>query len=113
MLQRSYSNTLIRWADRKNSIAGLYERMLNTRFRGLLTTTQGWRDFDEAMHRMNPEGEAVAGVAEQNAEKLFKFIGKNRHDYLMFKKTLEGRSAIADQPVELDPYSACQNCGIV
>ncbi|WP_150914471.1 LysM peptidoglycan-binding domain-containing protein [Marinobacter halotolerans] len=79
----------------------------------VLKTFQGWRDFNETMLRMNPDGEAEAGVGEINAEKLFKFIGKNRFDYLMFKKTLEARSAIADRPVELDPYSACHNCGIV
>lgn len=79
----------------------------------VLKTFQGWRDFEETMLRMNPNGVAEAGVCEQNGEKLFEFIGKRRIDYLMFKQTLEGRSAIAGRPVELDPYSACKNCGIV
>jgi hypothetical protein len=79
----------------------------------VLKTFQGWRDFEETMLRMNPNGVAEAGVNGENGENLFKFIGKSRVDYLMFKKILESRSAIADRPVELDPYSACKNCGIV
>ncbi|WP_111498483.1 MULTISPECIES: LysM peptidoglycan-binding domain-containing protein [Marinobacter] len=78
----------------------------------ILKSFQGWRDFEEATKRMNPDGVAIPENAESNAQRLFSFIGKNRHDYLMFKQLLEGKSAIADAPVQLDPFSACRNCGI-
>lgn len=78
----------------------------------ILKSFQGWRDFEETMLRMNADGVVIAGEAEANAAKLFQFIGKHRQDYLMFKHCLKGQVAIADRPVQLDPFNACKNSGI-
>ncbi|TBW47447.1 hypothetical protein EZI54_22740 [Marinobacter halodurans] len=78
----------------------------------IMESFQSWRDFEETMLRMNADGTPTPGVRDANAQKLFQFIGKHRHDYLMFKKALKGQTAIADRPVQLDPFKACRNCGI-
>lgn len=78
----------------------------------ILKSFQSWRDFEESMLRMNPEGKVAPGTTEANALELFRFIGKNEQDYRLFRHLLEGKMAIADRPVILDPFKACRYCGI-
>ncbi|PVY76002.1 LysM domain-containing protein [Tamilnaduibacter salinus] len=78
----------------------------------ILKSFQGWRDFEESMLRMNPEGRVEPNTVEVHALKLFRFIGKNAQDYRLFRHYLKGKVAIADRPVILDPFRACRYCGI-
>ncbi|MGP4846242.1 LysM peptidoglycan-binding domain-containing protein [Marinobacter sp. 1Y8] len=78
----------------------------------MLKTFQSWRDFEETMIRMNPDGSASDVEVDANAERIFRFIGKNHYDYLIFKQLLTKRTAISNRPVQLDPFTACINCGV-
>lgn len=79
----------------------------------VLQTFQGWRDFEESLSRMNPEGVQQPGTFEENAQRVFSFIGKNQHDLRMFKRILTQREAQLVGPVQLDPFGACRNCGVI
>jgi len=78
----------------------------------IMETFQGWRDFEETVMRMNPEGIARREEFDSNVERLFAFIGKNKADQRMFILGLQGRRAIAGRPVKMDPFDVCRICRI-
>jgi len=78
----------------------------------IMETFQGWRDFEETLKRMNPEGIARQEDFDSNVERLFAFIGKNKADQRMFILGLQGRRAIAGRPVKMDPFDVCRICRI-
>jgi len=78
----------------------------------IMETFQGWRDFEETVMRMNPEGIARREEFDSNVERLFAFIGKNKADQRMFILGLQGRRAIAGRPVKMDPFVVCRICRI-
>ncbi|WP_148861188.1 LysM peptidoglycan-binding domain-containing protein [Marinobacter fonticola] len=80
--------------------------------RKILESFQSWRDFEESMLRMNAEGKVTPGVSETNAQKVFHYLDLEQHDYWLFKKKLENKTAIPDRPVQLDPFGACRDCRI-
>ncbi len=83
-----------------------------TAVKQIMETFQGWRDFEETVKRMNPEGFARQEEFEFNVERLFEFIGKNKADQRMFVLGLQGQTAIAGRPVKLDPFDVCRICRI-
>ncbi|MFY3775544.1 LysM peptidoglycan-binding domain-containing protein [Marinobacter salsuginis] len=78
----------------------------------IMETFQGWRDFEETVMRMNPEGFARQEDFDSNVERLFEFIGKNKADQRMFMLGLRGQTAIAGRPVRMDPFDVCRICRI-
>ncbi|MCL1477659.1 MAG: hypothetical protein MH219_08970 [Marinobacter sp.] len=44
----------------------------------ILPTFQSWRDFEETILRMNPEGIARPAEFQKNLDRLFEFIGKGK-----------------------------------
>lgn len=78
----------------------------------IMETFQGWRDFEETVMRMNPEGFARHEEFESNVDRLFAFIGKNKADQRMFILGLQGQRAIAGRPVKMDPFDVCRICRI-
>ncbi|WP_372987520.1 peptidoglycan-binding protein LysM, partial [Marinobacter sp.] len=78
----------------------------------ILASFQGWRDFEETIVRMNPEGVARQSEFEGNLERLFEFIGKNKSDQRLFMRGLHEQTAMAGRPVKLDPFGVCRICSI-
>lgn len=78
----------------------------------IMETFQGWRDFEETVKRMNPEGFARQEEFDSNLDRLFEFVGKNKADQRMFIIGLQGRRAIAFRPVTMDPFDVCRICRI-
>lgn len=78
----------------------------------IMETFQGWRDFEETVKRMNPEGFARQEEFDSNLGRLFEFVGKNKADQRMFIIGLQGRRAIAFRPVTMDPFDVCRICRI-
>jgi len=91
------------WADDDIKISAVKQ---------IMETFQGWRDFEETVMRMNPEGIARREEFDSNVERLFAFIGKNKADQRMFILGLQGRRAIAGRPVKMDPFDVCRICRI-
>ncbi|OAN93731.1 peptidoglycan-binding protein LysM [Marinobacter sp. EhC06] len=83
-----------------------------TAVKQIMETFQGWRDFEETVMRMNPEGFARQEDFDSNVERLFAFIGKNKADQRMFILGLQGQRAIAGRPVKMDPFNVCRICRI-
>ena len=78
----------------------------------IVKSFQSWRDFEETVVRMNPEGFARRSEFDKNLERLFDFIGKAESDRQLFLRELRGRAAVASRPVKLDPYNICRICRI-
>lgn len=78
----------------------------------ILESFQSWRDFEESIKRMNPDGESRPDSFDTNVVSLFTFIGKNAQHYNLFRKILMGKAANLVGPVRQDPHAACRNCGI-
>ena len=78
----------------------------------ILKSFQGWRDFEETVLRMNPEGLARLEEFENNLDRLFDFIGKNKSDQHLFIRGLKDQVAVADRPVRMDPFNVCRICRI-
>ena len=78
----------------------------------ILKSFQGWRDFEETVLRMNPEGLARPDEFENNLDRLFDFIGKNKSDQHLFIRGLKDQVAVADRPVRMDPFNVCRICRI-
>lgn len=78
----------------------------------ILRTFQSWRDFEETVLRMNPEGISMPAEFQKNLDRLFEFIGKGKTDQRLFTHQLKNMVAISGSPVRLDPFSVCQTCGI-
>ncbi|MFO7528442.1 MAG: peptidoglycan-binding protein LysM, partial [Marinobacter sp.] len=78
----------------------------------ILASFQGWRDFEETIVRMKPEGVARQSEFEANLERLFGFIGKNKSDQRLFMRGLHEQTAMAGRPVKLDPFGVCRICRI-
>jgi len=79
----------------------------------VLQTFQGGRDLEESLSRMNPEGVKQPGTFDENLQRVFRFIGKNQHDLQMYRRILDQREAVLAGPVQLDPFGACRNCGVI
>lgn len=78
----------------------------------ILASFQSWRDFEETVFRMNPEGVANRGDFQVNLGRLFDFVGKGEADQRLFIYELRSKVAIAGRPVRMDPFNACRICGI-
>ena len=78
----------------------------------ILGTFQSWRDFQETVVRMNPEGRAKQADFDENMDRLFDFVDKNKSEQQLFVRQLKNKEAVANRPVELDPFDACRICGI-
>ena len=78
----------------------------------ILKSFQGWRDFEETVLRMNPQGLARLDEFENNLDRLFDFIGKNKSDQHLFIRGLKDQVAVADRPVRMDPFNVCRICRI-
>jgi murein DD-endopeptidase MepM/ murein hydrolase activator NlpD len=78
----------------------------------ILETFQSWRDFEETVVRMNPEGRAKQTDFDENMDRLFGFVDKNKSEQRLFVRQLKDKEAVANRPVELDPFDACRICGI-
>jgi hypothetical protein len=78
----------------------------------IVNSFQGWRDFEETVVRMNPEGIAERAEFDKNFERLFDFIGKNKSDQRLFIRGLQNQAAIAGRPVRMDPFDVCRMCSI-
>ena len=78
----------------------------------VLPTFQSWRDFEETIFRMNPEGIARPAEFQSNLDRLFEFIGKGKPDQRLFIHQLRNMVAITGSPVRLDPFRVCRICGI-
>ncbi|MGP9834199.1 LysM peptidoglycan-binding domain-containing protein [Marinobacter sp. NSM] len=78
----------------------------------ILASFQSWRDFEETVFRMNPEGVANRGDFQENLDRLFEFVGKGEADQRLFIYELRSKVAIAGRPVQMDPFNACRICGI-
>jgi hypothetical protein len=78
----------------------------------VLSTFQSWRDFEETIFRMNPEGIARPAEFQRNLDRLFEFIGKGKPDQRLFIHQLRTIVAISGSPVRLDPFEVCRICGI-
>ncbi|MBD3640436.1 MAG: LysM peptidoglycan-binding domain-containing protein [Marinobacter sp.] len=78
----------------------------------ILKSFQGWRDFEETVVRMNPEGVAQRGEFEPNLERLFEFIGKSKADQRLFILGLQDQVAVSGRPVRMDPFEVCRMCNI-
>lgn len=79
----------------------------------ILQSFQSWRDFEESVMRMNPDGYSRPESFDANVIRLFRFIGKNAKDYNLFRKLLIDKTANLAGPVRQDPHAACRSCGIV
>jgi LysM repeat protein len=79
----------------------------------VLQSMQSWRDFEETMVRINEVNEPIKDDYDENARKVFNFIGKNINHYRLYKRILESKTANLIGPVRLDPFSACRVSGIV
>lgn len=78
----------------------------------ILSTFQSWRDFEETVLRMNPEGISRPAEFQENLDRLFEFVGKGKTDQRLFIHLLKNMVAISGNPVRLDPFSVCRTCGI-
>lgn len=78
----------------------------------IVNSFQGWRDFEETLVRMNPEGVAQREEFDRNFERLFDFIGKTKSDQQLFIRGLKGQVAVAGRPVKMDPFNVCRMCSI-
>jgi LysM repeat protein len=78
----------------------------------ILASFQSWRDFEETVFRMNPEGVANREDFQVNLDRLFEFVGKGEADQRLFIYELRSKVAIAGRPVKMDPFNACRICGI-
>ena len=78
----------------------------------ILASFQSWRDFEETVFRMNPEGVANREDFQVNLDRLFQFVGKGEADQRLFIYELRSKVAIAGRPVKMDPFNACRICGI-
>ncbi|MFB2704181.1 MULTISPECIES: LysM peptidoglycan-binding domain-containing protein [Marinobacter] len=78
----------------------------------ILASFQSWRDFEETVFRMNPEGVANREDFQVNLDRLFEFLGKGEADQRLFIYELRSKVAIAGRPVKMDPFNACRICGI-
>ncbi|WP_375192909.1 LysM peptidoglycan-binding domain-containing protein [Marinobacter sp.] len=78
----------------------------------ILSSMQGWRDFEETLVRANKNGQPLEQELDENIRNVFNFIGKNFNDYQLYRKVLVGQRANLVGPVQLDPFSACRVCGI-
>jgi len=78
----------------------------------VLRTFQSWRDFEETVLRMNPEGSARPAEFQKNLDRLFDFVGMEEAGRRLFIHQLKNTVAVADRPVRFDPFKACQICGI-
>ncbi|GAB5479969.1 MAG: hypothetical protein Marn2KO_34360 [Marinobacter nauticus] len=78
----------------------------------ILASFQSWRDFEETVFRMNPEGVANREDFQENLDRLFEFVGKGETDQRLFIYELRSKVAIAGRPVQMDPFNACRICGI-
>lgn len=78
----------------------------------VLRTFQSWRDFEETVLRMNPEGTARSTEFQKNLDRLFDFVGMDEAERRLFILQLKNTVAVASRPVRLDPFKACQICGI-
>lgn len=78
----------------------------------ILASFQSWRDFEETVFRMNPEGIVNRDGFQGNLDRLFEFVGKGKADQRLFIYELRSKVAIAGRPVQMDPFSACRICGI-
>lgn len=78
----------------------------------ILNTFQSWRDFEETVVRMNPEGVAKRAYFDENLNRLFDFVGKDKPAQRLFVLQLKDKSAISNRPVRLDPFDVCRICGI-
>lgn len=78
----------------------------------ILASFQSWRDFEETVFRMNPEGVANREDFQENLDRLFEFVGKGEIDQRLFIYELRSKVAIAGRPVQMDPFNACRICGI-
>jgi len=78
----------------------------------ILASFQSWRDFEETVFRMNPEGVANREDFQVNLDRLFEFVGKGEADQRLFIYELRTKVAIAGRPVKMDPFNACRICGI-
>ncbi|WP_273209477.1 LysM peptidoglycan-binding domain-containing protein [Marinobacter subterrani] len=78
----------------------------------IMSSFQSWRDFEETLVRMNPEGLARRKEFDKNLERLFDFIGKTESDQRLFIRGLRDRSALAGTPVKMDPFDVCRICRI-
>lgn len=91
------------WSDNDIKIQAVTE---------IVNSFQGWRDFEETVARMNPEGVAQRAEFDKNLERLFDFIGKNKSDQRLFIRGLQDQAAIAGRPVRMDPFDVCRMCSI-
>jgi hypothetical protein len=78
----------------------------------ILSTFQSWRDFEETVRRMNPEGTARPAEFQKNFNRLFDFVGIGETDRQLFSHQLRKTVAVSGRPVRLDPFKVCQVCGI-
>jgi hypothetical protein len=78
----------------------------------ILSTFQSWRDFEETVRRMNPEGTARPAEFQKNFNRLFDFVGMGEADRQLFSHQLKKTVAVSGRPVKLDPFKVCQVCGI-
>lgn len=78
----------------------------------ILPTFQSWRDFEETIFRMNPEGIARTAEFQSNLDRLFEFIEKGKPDQRLFIHELRKMVAVSGSPVRLDPFKVCRICGI-
>lgn len=78
----------------------------------ILSTFQGWRDFEETVLRMNPEGTARPAEFQKNLDRLFDFVGMEKTDRRLFTHQLKNTVAVSGRPVRLDPFKVCKICGI-
>ncbi len=76
----------------------------------ILKSFQGWRNLEETVLPMNPQGLARLDEFENNLDRLFHFTGKNRSDQHLFIRGLKDQVAVADRPVRMDPFSVCRIC---
>ncbi|NWN91146.1 LysM peptidoglycan-binding domain-containing protein [Marinobacter adhaerens] len=78
----------------------------------ILSTFQGWRDFEETVLRMNPRGTARPEEFQKNLDRLFDFVGMEKTDRRLFTHQLKNTVAVSGRPVRLDPFKVCKICGI-
>lgn len=78
----------------------------------ILSTFQGWRDFEETVLRMNTEGIARPAEFQKNLDRIFDLIGMEKTDRLLFTHQLKNKVAVSFRPVRLDPFKVCQACRI-